>query len=242
MAVDLTPTTSTTAAAYSAVTAQNVYATLDAANAALGTSDQDADVMSVLDAASRAAELLCGRVFWTETGTRYFDVGNYYQLVLPDCLGVTEVAVDELEDLTYSKTLTADTEYVLQPYHSWPKTSLLMLSYGGERLVTGRRTLRVAGTWGAGDLRRAEPWDAAGVTLTLASAADTTATVSAANGVAAGHTLLLGDEQVFVQSVDGVEATVERGVNGTTAAAHAGEAGGTRTRLKLVDGHAAPQK
>jgi hypothetical protein len=218
-----TPTTSTTADAYSAVTAQNVYATLDAANTALGVSGQDADVMSVLDAASRAAELLCGRVFWTETGTRYFDVGNYYQLVLPDCLGVTEVAVDELEDLTYSKTLTADTEYVLQPYHAWPKTSLLMLSYGGERLVTGRRKLKVTGTWGAGDLSRQSPWHEAGVTATLASAADTTATLSVANGVAAGHTLLLDDEQVFVESVDDLEASVARGVNGTTAAAHAAE-------------------
>ena len=37
--------------------------------------------------------------------------------------------------------------------------------------------------------------------------------------IAAGHTLLIGDEQVYVRARDGETLTVERGVNGTTAGA-----------------------
>ncbi len=215
-----TPLTGDETAAYSAITAQNVYATLDAANTALGVTGRDADVMAVLDAASRAAEQLCGRVFWTEVAARTFDTPGYYQLVLPDCLGVTLVEVDRDGWGVIDREIPAD-YYTLQPYEGWPKTSLMILPNTAEmRLYTGARRARVTGTWGAGDLRRAAPWDATAVTATLISDADTTATLSAANGVAAGHTLLLGDEQVFAEEVDGTTATVARGVNGTTAAAH----------------------
>ena len=37
--------------------------------------------------------------------------------------------------------------------------------------------------------------------------------------IAAGHTLLIGDEQVYVLARDGERLTVERGVNGTEAGA-----------------------
>ena len=218
-----TPSTSASSAAFSIVTARNLYATLDEANTVLGTSGQDADVMAVLDAASRIAEQWSGREFYSITETRYIDVRGYYEAVLPDCLGVTEVLRDTYGLGEFPDTLTEDTEFVLRPYTSWPKTSIYMLPEGKEHLTTGPRKLKVTGTWGAGDLSRQSPWHDPGVTVTLASAADTTATLSAANGVAAGHTLLVGTEQLFVESVSELEATVARGVNGTTAAAHAAD-------------------
>ena len=58
----------------------------------------------------------------------------------------------------------------------------------------------------------------------MAADADaTTLTVSASQQnrteISAGHTLLIGDEQVYVRASDSGTLTVERGVNGTTASA-----------------------
>jgi hypothetical protein len=85
----------------------------------------------------------------------------------------------------------------------------------------------MTGWWGYGDGRSGNPWAASGVTLTVVDATATTVTLSAAGTVLAGHTLRVGTEQLIVRSVtEGatVTASVVRGIHGTTAASHAGEA------------------
>lgn len=54
----------------------------------------------------------------------------------------------------------------------------------------------------------------------LIGADDTTLNVSGSEVVETGHTLHVGDEDIFVEAVDGSTLTVTRGVNGSTAAAH----------------------
>ena len=53
------------------------------------------------------------------------------------------------------------------------------------------------------------------------SASDTTLTVAGVNGVKVGDTLLIGSEQLYVTAISTDDLTVERGVNGITAATHA---------------------
>ena len=77
----------------------------------------------------------------------------------------------------------------------------------------------MSGVWGWWQhLRRASQ-----VVNTAADTDATTLTVSASQQdrteIAAGHTLLIGDEQVYVRASDSGTLTVERGVNGTTAGA-----------------------
>jgi hypothetical protein len=60
---------------------------------------------------------------------------------------------------------------------------------------------------------------------TADAVADTTTTsvaVSSRASVEAGHALLIDTEQMYVQSYSSNTLTVVRGVNGTTAASHAG--------------------
>ena len=60
-----------------------------------------------------------------------------------------------------------------------------------------------------------------GATLAAdAAAGDATLTVSDGAPFSPGQTLSLGDEQLHVTAVSDAELTVERAVNGTTAAAH----------------------
>ena len=66
----------------------------------------------------------------------------------------------------------------------------------------------------------------------MASTDGTTLTLSDDGVVSAGHTLLIEDEQVYVESVATGEATVQRGVNRTTAANH----GGTGVRRSVSGG------
>jgi len=88
--------------------------------------------------------------------------------------------------------------------------------------------VEIAGLWGYGDGKSATPYEDSGITATIADTTGTTLTLSAEGTIEAGHTILVEDEQMYVSAVtsDGSskEATVERGVNGTTAAAHSGKA------------------
>jgi hypothetical protein len=60
------------------------------------------------------------------------------------------------------------------------------------------------------------------VTGTVADASTTTIAVSSATPLKSGMTLLLGAEQVYIESITGSNLTVTRAVNGTTGTAHAG--------------------
>jgi hypothetical protein len=77
--------------------------------------------------------------------------------------------------------------------------------------------VRIEGSWGYYDQRRALA-TTLGASL---SASATTLTLSATGEVEVGHTLLVDQEQLFVRELVGKTATVERGMNGTTAVAHA---------------------
>ena len=103
---------------------------------------------------------------------------------------------------------------------SRPYTRLLATGTGGRSCFPpGRGNVEVSGVWGWWQhLRRASQ-----VVNAAADADATTLTVSASQQdrteIAAGHTLLIGDEQVYVRASDSGTLMVERGVNGTTTGA-----------------------
>lgn len=205
----------------------NLYATLDAAKSVLGLSatTYDAQLLEHLEDASRRIDTHCGRAFYTEDGTRYFDGRCGTKLYVDDFLSLTEVVTDSERDNTFDgETWTDGDDYVVWPDNRYPKIGLLALPDGSYAWEGYERYVKLVGTWGYGDGKRAQPWDSLTATGTVGTTTGTTLTLSASGEVEAGHTLLCEDEQLYVSAVSGTDATVERGVNGSTAAAHSGAA------------------
>lgn len=205
----------------------NLYCELSAVRSRLGLSgtSQDGALLGVIEAASRVADQMSGRHFYVLSATRVFSGtrgADAQYLVLPDVLSVSSVETDDLRDESYSESWEAGEDYVLEPQAGYPKLGMRRVvgCSSGFTLRGGEAWVRVVGQWGAGNLRDASPWLSLGITGTLADAADTSLSLSAAGTVQAGKTLLLGTEQVYVSALSGTTATVVRGVNGTTAAAH----------------------
>ena len=108
------------------------------------------------------------------------------------------------------------------------QTCALPISYTLIRLVpTGKRKafpkgirrVQVTAEWGYTNAQELGSGN-----VTLANASTTAMTTSVADSVAVGQTILAGAEQIYVSGGSGTSYTVTRGVNGTTAAAHAGVA------------------
>lgn len=212
--------------------AANLYArVLDVADLMDQAADfeDEARLVEIIKAASQWVENVCGgRSFAAVTATRYFDGNGKRKLLLSqdDLQSVSSLQVAQYAPtggaLTYDLTLTADTDYFLYPANTSPKWKIELNDYspniGG--FPVGQRRVKVTGVWGASD-----EWENTGLTGTLADGTDTTLTfgASADELVGMGEMLKLGSEQVYVASLNtGTEAKVERGCNGTTAAAQAG--------------------
>lgn len=197
----------------------NCYMTLAELKADLGITDTTDDTIlkAVLDAASRAVDLHCSRRFFVETRTRYYTPRYSDLLDVDDLLSVTTLKHDSDGDRTYETTWAA-TDYDLMPfnaaYEKKPYTTIEITPNGQQIFPTVRRGVEIAGAWGY--------WQelAALGTLAVAITSTSATTFTATNGgvYSPGMTILVGSEQMHVQSVNGNVITVTRGVNGTTAA------------------------
>lgn len=88
--------------------------------------------------------------------------------------------------------------------------------------------IEITGVWGYGDGISATPYV---IDTTISEALDTSETgvdVTAITNLNGGNTILIDSEQMYVYSYATLTLTVERGVNGTTAAEH-----GTSTSLYI---------
>ena len=132
------------------------------------------------------------------------------------------------EDLLALTTLTSagatisSSDYVMLPNNGYPKwrvqlkaLSALSFSYS----TSPEQAVSIAGIWGY-----VPHYPACWKTLTtLAEALDTSETaidLTSGTLIEVGHYLLIDSEQMFVTAISSNTATVERGVNGTTAATH----------------------
>lgn len=202
----------------------NLYATLGALKASLnltGTT-RDGVYLSHLEAASRRIENHCGRVFFVAQGVRYFNARRGVLAYLDDFCSLSTLAMDaELDGTFDGETWVEGTDWVAWPYNTFPKFGVEMHIDGNYCLQQSRRYIKATGLWGYGDGQRAEPWDLTTVTGTVATVGGTTLTLNADGVVSPGHTLVIGTEQLYVEALGTLTATVRRGVNGTTAATHA---------------------
>ena len=202
----------------------NCYADLTSIKSRLnitGTSD-DTDLLMLLNAASRQIDKWTHRFYYVDETTRYFD-GSASPISLTDLLSVTTFKLDEDGDATYEATL-ATTDYILYPLNGYPKIYAKVSNdsdYGG--FASGiRKGVEIAGTFGYGDGLSATPYSDSGDTVQSdpLAAAGTTCDVTSGGNFAAGQTLRIESEQVYISSISSNTLTIKRAVNGTTAAAH----------------------
>ncbi len=118
------------------MTITNGYTTLLLVKAELGIGDHVDDTLldAAINAAARETDRVCGRRFWQDASAQT----RYYYADAPTWCAVDDisttsglvVSVDTTGDGTYATTLTASTDYIVEPVNAaadvpaWPYTSL----------------------------------------------------------------------------------------------------------------------
>jgi hypothetical protein len=208
---------------------------------ALGSATTDEELgLTLLMAVSDWVDEYCSRHFHPRTMTLYFDGDATGRLLTPDLISVTTLKEDADKDLAYELTWAA-TDYMLTPYNAqptkrWGKPYTSMLTSPNGKYKTfpqGLKNLEIAGIWGYRD-------DVEDISASYDLTADPGTTTenivitSGSDRVVEGNTVRVENEQMLVINVTtGTPNTlfVRRGMNGTTAAAHAI---GTRVKLQCV--------
>jgi len=193
-------------------------------------SNQDATMLSVLESASRRIDEFCqrslyGTGFGPRVGTNKYDSSGGNCLWLNDDLITTTKVTVRTSTTDAGTDIVADTDYFLQTgsgSYGDPPYRRLVIHDAATTLAgfgSGFRTIDVVGTW-------SYPYVLRALVPTTAEALDATEQVidvSTQAGISPGMTLLLDSEQVYVTATTDAAQdtiTVDRGVNGTTAATH----------------------
>lgn len=200
---------------------RGTYASLDYAKAAMELNDtvDDARIVSLLEYASRRIDGDTGRHFYGVQAAKLFTPRAHDSIIVPDLISVATLKTDD-GYRTYSTTW-AETDYDLDPANSWPKWRISTAPSGANSFLSVSRGVQITGLWGYADSET--PYTASGATATVNDAVGSTITVSAATAFSVGQTILVESEQMYITAV-GASLSVERGVNGTAAAAHAAKA------------------
>jgi len=137
-------------------------------------------------------------------------------------ISATTVTSYDATDRSTSETLTEGyaNDYFLEPYNSSPKVRIKLNEDTAKAFNAGQQTLSILGEWGYANDTSPEKTTADAVGSTTA----TSVSVSSASDLGPAQTILIDSEQIYISSISGNNLTVERGVNGTTAATHSGGA------------------
>ena len=210
------------------------------------TSDANA-IRRILEASSRRIDAYCdGGSFGPQTQTRYYDIGTgslrespqYQVMSVADdirasmstpgviqldgwLVSTTTVTADGATDRATSETLTEGhaNDFFLMPYNADPKTTLKLNEDTTKGLDSGQQTLSILGSWGyTADTGSVTTSDA------VSSTTATSVSVTSAADLGPAQAILIDSEQLYITAISGNTLTVERGVNGTTAATHSGGA------------------
>ena len=210
----------------------NSYITLNTIKdpSVLDIRDTDADVrlLSLIESVSRAIDGYCRRHFYVLRATRQFDGDGSATLRTPDLVSIDPdgLSTDADRDGVFETAWSAS-EYVLHPANADPTGghdaarpywSVRASAAGGtgRGFPFGSRAVRVAGEWGFWRRLRS-----AGATVSGA-VDDRRAeiVVGSLGDMQVGHTLLIGEEQVYVRGISARTLSVARRLNGTVAASH----------------------
>lgn len=184
----------------------------------------DTRLRAVLEAIARTIDDECARTFRVYLATNYYTARRSNRLYLDqDLLSLTTLKTDSDGDRTYEDTWDiagANADVDLKPDNAaslrLPYWELEVTPDGLFSFPTTRRGVEIVGKWGYWE-------ELETVASTAAEAIDTTEIaidVTAGTDFEALQTILIDSEQMYVLSISSNTITVERAVNGTTAASH----------------------
>lgn len=191
-----------------------------------GSSADDAAYLRAIDEESVLITAhLRGRHFHSVVSTRYFSPVATTRLWLhADLLAISAIDLDTNSDATYATALTA-ADYFLWPYDAAERNQpyrALEINPNSSVATEWPRTargIRIAGIWGYSQ----ETEIAGETTATINEALDTSETgidMAAGHDIEKGEVVLIDTEQMWVTDSTPQSITVQRAVNGTTAATH----------------------
>ena len=212
-----------------------------------GWTSDAGSIRRILEVASRRIDDYCGGgTFGPLTETRYYDIGSgslrnspqYQTVSISDDINTsmstpgvvpldgwivspTTVTAYGATDRATSETLTEgyNADFWLMPYNSAPKTILKLNEDTTKGFDSGQQTLSILGSWGyTADTVSVTTSDA------ISSTTATSASVTSATNLGPAQAILIDSEQLYITGISGNTLTVERGINGTTAATHSGGA------------------
>ncbi len=208
---------------------------------------KDARILRLLEDVSRQIDRVTKRWFYSLLQTKYLSVsgsqnfqntvdstlkfgGELFVMLTADLIAVTSLKEDTTNDGIYETTWAA-TDYELFPYDADPTLGLdsskpyrrievNRRSNGNQDVfLRGQKRYEIIANWGYNE--RLELSSATINEGAIFSATDLTLTVSDGTQFSAGETILIDSEQMYITAVSINDLTVQRGVNGTTAATHA---------------------
>lgn len=213
----------------------NLYVTPAAIREALKLDTQNAMSVSLLEplieSCSRWLDNELGRHFYVQEEARYYDgPGGVSWWLDDDVISITTLKWDGNDDGTYETTLTENTDFLGWPYNGEHYRRLDVLTRRSSLIDSWPlqpKALELTGKFGWSDETEALV-TSAGAAIT-GTVADTTSTTISTSGdpttnLDVGHTVRIESEQLYVTAVAANSFTAERGVNGTTAAAHSAKA------------------
>src|SRR3990167_4100555 len=161
-----------------------------------------AELLRVVNDGSRRVDDYCERHFYSEIATRTYDGNGKSTLWLPDdLLTVTTLKADDDGDGVYELTLAANTDYWLWPDNETPKVRVDINPESAQvsSWPSGRRRVQIVGEFGYTNTTEL-------VASLLAEALDASETgvdVDAGTDFAAGQTILVDSEQIYLSSING---------------------------------------
>ena len=193
-----------------------------------GTGD-DAQYSRLLEAVTRQVDAFLRRTLRTYLATYYFTPTSSKRVLLDSeelglgLLSVTTLKTDKDGDRTY-ETTWATTDYDLLPFNAAnrrrPYYEIAITPNGVQTFPKAAKGLEIAGKWGFyEDLVRNDSLLNGALT-----ASATTVVVDTGGDFEVLQTILVDSEQMYITAISSNNLTVERGVNGTTAATHADDA------------------
>ena len=210
---------------------------------ASGWDSDSATIRRILEASSQMIDDYCeGGRFGPVTQTRYYDIGRgslinspqYFTVSQVDVIGSARALANQIPldgwlispttvtayddtDRGSSTVLTEgyNNDFFLMPYNQSPKTILKLNEDTTNTLDSGQQTFAILGSWGYTS-------DTISVTTidTIGSTTSTSISVASATNFGPAQAILVDSEQMYITSISGNTLTVERGINGTTAATH----------------------
>ena len=187
----------------------------------------DTRLRDLLERVSRLIDQFCNRHFYVLAAARKFDGDGGTKLNVQDLISIASVKTDDDKDRIFETTWAA-TDYLLYPPNADPTTPwgrpynrVVVDTEAGNKDVfpAGMQTVDIDGKWGYREITGDSGADIN--ERATFSADDTTLTPTDDSKFGVAQTIAIEGEQLYIAGIWRNDLIVVRGVNGTTAAAHA---------------------